>query len=737
MSGEESERLYELLPAIYRIRDGEHGEPLRALMGIMQEQFDLLGRDIDGLYDDWFIETCEEWVIAYIAELLGARLLHSVRSTGVYSQRALVANTISYRRRKGTLSMLEDLARDVTGWGAHAVEFYQLLNWTQHLNHLRFEHAPNPNVRNPARLNPNCVNRVGSVNLRSLDVVDRIDSAFDEVTHSVDIRRPTQVEGWHNIRNLGFFLWRLQSYPITGATVAPSEEYGDGFYFSPLGNPTMLFTNPQRSSDDSALSSEHNVAGPIRPLAFFQHPQRYYGWESDKSLAIYRGDRVDPAQLVPLEEVMCKDLGDWAEPPSGKVAIDVTNGRIAFAPGETPLEGITVSFHYGFSADIGGGPYDRRGSIDKAGKDDWHVIVAKHQPEPAPPQWRTSVGAAIADWDPVVHPRAVITIADNATYDENFTLNLDDAQHLVIQADNRNRPVLRFLDESGQPATLAISGGSGAKAMLSLNGVVMVGAVEIAAQSLGKLEITHGTLVPGWSLDEQGLPLFQDAASIGAAGDNAVLEVFIDASIVGPLHLPRDIEGLHINDSIVDSPDRGGEDPPSLGMALSASPAGDDPGPVTTVQRSTLLGGVVVKSMEHGSDSIFAKPLIASRRQQGCLRYSYVDDQTSVTPRRFRCQPDLAIATLKKQLEVEELAAAEESLLRARIKPEFTSVRYGEPGYAQLSFDAAQVIKSGAQSEAEMGVFEQLYQPQREANLRIRLQEYMPHGLQAGLVFVT
>ena len=36
-----------------------------------------------------------------------------------------------------------------------------------------------------------------------------------------------------------------------------------------------------------------------------------------------------------------------------------------------------------------------------------------------------------------------------------------------------------------------------------------------------------------------------------------------------------------------------------------------------------------------------------------------------------------------------------------------------------------------------MGVFHFLMQPQRETNLRVRLDEYLPFGLQAGLIFVT
>ena len=36
-----------------------------------------------------------------------------------------------------------------------------------------------------------------------------------------------------------------------------------------------------------------------------------------------------------------------------------------------------------------------------------------------------------------------------------------------------------------------------------------------------------------------------------------------------------------------------------------------------------------------------------------------------------------------------------------------------------------------------MGVYCQLKQPQRESNLRIRLDEYLPFSLEAGLIYVT
>ena len=130
--------LYRLLPAIYRIRDADEGGPLKALMQVIAEQVVALEENLAQLYDDQFIETCAEWVVPYIGDLIGVRGIYQVSELlASLSSRAEVANTIAYRRRKGTAAVLEQLARDVTGWNARAVEFFQLLATTQYMNHIR------------------------------------------------------------------------------------------------------------------------------------------------------------------------------------------------------------------------------------------------------------------------------------------------------------------------------------------------------------------------------------------------------------------------------------------------------------------------------------------------------------------------------------------------------------------------------------------------------------------------
>ena len=142
----DAERLYELLPEIYRVRDEREGGPLRDLLAVMAEQVIVLEESLDQLYDDQFIETCAEWVAPYIGALIGYRSLHGVVPR-ISSPRAEVAHTIAFRRRKGTASMLEQLARDVTGWDANVVEYFLRIGTTQFMNHIRPQHAYEPDLR--------------------------------------------------------------------------------------------------------------------------------------------------------------------------------------------------------------------------------------------------------------------------------------------------------------------------------------------------------------------------------------------------------------------------------------------------------------------------------------------------------------------------------------------------------------------------------------------------------------
>jgi hypothetical protein len=194
-------------------------------------------------------------------------------------------------------------------------------------------------------------------------------------------------------------------------------------------------------------------------------------------------------------------------------------------------------------------------------------------------------------------------------------------------------------------------------------------------------------------------------------------------SICGPLEIHLDAE-VTVENSIVDAL--------SDDAVAYAGPGGGAGGELTVVN-STLVGRIHARTLPLASDSIFLArvpdaapeeprlyPVRIDRRQEGCVRFSYVAPG-SRTPRRHKCQPA-------------DGARPEE---QARVRPQFTSLRYGDPSYGQLSTRCAAEITAGASDGSEMGAFHDLFTPQREANLRVRLDEYLRFGLEAGIFYVS
>lgn len=705
------EGLYELLPAIHRVRDAGEGEPLKAFLGVIAEQIRVLEESLDQHYDDQFVETCAEWVLPYLGDLLGVRPLTPLDADGGRSLRAYIANTMAYRRRKGTPAVLEQLALDVTGWRSRAVEFFHLLATTQHLNHLR---------REP----------LATANLRQTHDLDVVDAPFDVHAHTVDVRRPTApARGRYNIPHVGIFLWRLEAYPMERAI--PKKKAAGQYHFSPLGHDMPLYTLPETEDGITHLAEEINVPGPIRPLALDgdlkgfrpggappggQDPQhsRYYG--SGRSLAVSKD-----GQLIPPSDVVCLHLGGWVRrPPAGKVAIDPARGRLAFPAGENPGD-VRVSYSYGFSGDMGGGPYDRQQSLAETKSQTRLIRVATGTAVDTLQKARTEVDQYLAGLAPNDPADIVIRIEDSADYGGIVGFQLAHSGRLVVEAADGERPTVR----PQNPMTIEAPAG----ATVILNGLLVVGVVRLTGDF--ELRVTHCTLVPGRNLKENGDPTQPNNPSLATASDAHEPKVQVSRSIVGPIRLPAEAKTLHVSDSVIDAPS-------TNGIALSGLNP-DDVGPTMCVERSTIFGEVRARRLELAEESIFADRLRVERRQDGCCRFCSIS-AGSLTPRRYRCQPDLALAEVARArglASAAELGEQERRALEARLVPGFSSTRYGTPAYAQLRTDTAPEIRKGAEDGLEMGVFNRLEHPRREANLKLALEEYLRFGFEAGLFFVT
>lgn len=635
----DAQRLYELLPAVYRLRDADQGEPLKELLAVIADQVGVLEEDLAQLYDDQFIETCAEWVVPYIGDLIGYRTLHNV-VPAIGSQRAEVAHTIGFRRRKGTAAMLEQLARDVTGWNARAVEYFQLLGWTQWTpNHIRPDQWYAPD-------------------LRQWEPIEKIDGPFDTVAHTVDVRHIATGQGKHNIPNVGIHLWRLGAFPLRDSPAFALD--ARRFLFHPLGYDQPLFTNPVTEDEVTHLADPTNVPAPISRRVLDAYLSQYYG----PGLSLFLQGLTDQTKLM-----VC-DLSGWVHtPPPGKIALDPVLGRIAFGDPQTdpPL----VTFHYGFSDAMGGGGYDRAATFDP--------LLAPVEKVPAP---AATIQAALD----LIKAGGVAEVSDCGRYSETLAIDVDAGQRLELRAANEHRPTIVLGGD------LNITGGADAE--VTLNGLLIDGGTLVLGGNLRRLRLRHCTLVP--------------SASPSLIANLPDVTIEIDHCIVGALRIHERAQ-VAITDSIVDAGDE-------TAVAFAAA-NGSDAGATLQIADATVIGTVHTLDLQLASNSIFLGDVVSEKRQDGCVRFSYLP-LTSAVPRRFRCQP-----------------ADDSDALRVR--PQFTSRRYGDPGYGQLAQRTAAEIRTGADDEAEMGAFHELFQPQRETNLRVRLAEYLRFGLEAGIFYVT
>jgi hypothetical protein len=691
----DGKKLFELLPALYRLRDAQLAQtttqpalgPLQSLLAVIAEQIAAVEDDLDQLYDDQFIETCAPWVIPYIGDLIGYQPVHGV-APAVASPRAEVAHTISFRRRKGTVLVLEQLARDVTGWGAHAVEFFKLLADTQYMNHIRPHNYYAPDLR---RWQPR----------------GYMDTGFDSTAHKVDVRRIAVERGRYNIQNIGIFLWPLQSYSQTLTPASPIATNSPCMRLSSLGRDISLFNNPVTQGTDITTPAEpQNVPDRLRRHVLCKDISDYdkavaanttaatvyYG--AGNSLALYTQAQAN-APLMPVtpDKVQICDLsghdGSWANLPSAKtpknvvIAIDPWLGRIALQPSASPPT-VVATYYYGFSGDMGGGEYARASSFT-AGATQSVVHV--------PGDYATVQEAVKA-----LPGDGVVEISDSNIHTEpaGVTVNVRANGHIEIRARDGAHPTLVLNGElsviGGQDAEFDLNGiliTSNASPSSSFGALVHVPTTDVNKNNnqLSLLRIKHCTLVPGWALTPpQGAPQHpgQPTLIVEPASTQAVVQL----SILGAVQV-QGLATASISDSIIDANSK-------VHATL-----------LSLVSNCILWAGLA-------KADTWKAALWADRKQQGCVRFSYLPEST-IAPQQYECV-------------VEGPGTP---------GPLFESLRYGDPNYCKLFSITDDSVRRGADDGGEMGGFHFLLSPQRETDLQARMQEYLPVGLEYGIFYQT
>jgi hypothetical protein len=778
-----AEKIWDWIPAVYKELDALAVPPgvLRSLVEILARQAAVARRSIDRLWEDPFIEHCDDWAISYIGDLVGARLVHELNRRG---RRVDVAKTIFYRRRKGTPFVLETLIRDITGWSGVTRESFRRL--------ARTRHGLDPE---PTRLGGLVTGTPpgGWADLGSARGAELVDGAFDEFSHTPDFRQLQGKLGRLNIPKLNFHLYRLQPFEVNFAT--PAGFGSNSYTFDPSGRDVPLFTPDQTGREISCASAsdwqvpaplscrllgaaEYSMAGELidtlqaagLPQAAGQELSRYIGTvfpneqrlretvasldhagaifavfdqllgqaltqDSPKGRFIPSPVQQDPTAVAvaiggdrnsnPVEHqrVVAANLEDWGAslgpfPPEKVLAIDPELGRFRFLSAISEELWVPV-YHFGFSGEVGAGPYDLSGSLAIG-----QVTVVDNGGDANPgPVVMTPPGSPV---------QGVFQFEDSKTYLPDA--DISGIQKLTLQAASFERPYLRRVTPSGtewvfaaEPKSVVPPGGSEPEEnlrYLSLSGLWIgieqegaptgpcprppVAAALVLEGVFDRVVIRHCTLDPGGekARDASGQCLAIPYVRLLVRGN--VEELVIESSILGPIvedslsGSPGRIQKLLVRDSILQSID-------------SASPAVDIGLGRVDLERVTIFGDVEVNRL-YASDSLILGRVKVTDNQHGCFRFSAAnDDGAQRLPQQF------------------------ESHLFAPAVPNhfFTSRRFGDPGYAQLSERAPFEIVRGGENRSEIGAFNRLLAPIKLDDLKAKVNEFMPFGLIAQYIIET
>jgi hypothetical protein len=748
-----AERIWALIPETYRHEDGIAPDPgvLRAIVEVMAEQAAVARRSIDRLWADARIEEADDWAVPYIGALVGTRLANALNASG---RRTDVARTIGYRRRIGTVRLLEDLADDLANWDGVVAEAFKRLH--------RFHHGldaapprPGPVTATPPG---------GFADLRAARTDDILAGPFDDLAHFPEFRRLRAHLGRYNIPKVNLHLFRQEALPLTRLT---PFEFGDGRYaLDPSGRDVPLFRPKRRDRGACTPAVEWRVRGPIAcdllnaatfrlvretvPTGLETELSRLFGERFANAARLIEtvdallgeqslvpltaaqieqmiGQSIEPASpkanLVPealslavggssLAEpfgpgtLRAGDLATWRDAAPalrwGEVVVDPARARVLLTDGAPPGDRSLYCqrIYYGLCLPVGAGTYERR------------VGLAREGVTPVPRGPLGPDGEDLAPGPVTGFPlpdSGVHEFLDSKTYQPDLPGGNDLALtgDLTVQAADGTRPFVRIVPEADGTTLTITSPGAGATLLVDGLWLGIEPATNAPVAGPGNPPPVETRLIIDGAFARVVLRrMTLDPGGVRAriAPGEATAIPFVQLELAGEIE-------LLLVDRCITGPIHeiaGGVDPCSAAMVricdsiiVSADdrPAIRTPVAALEMDRCTVFGDIEGARIE-ASDCLIDGRLRIDDRQGSCLRFSAVAGSPGVR--------------------------AYESHFFAGGLPRWLFVAgvFGQPGFAQLAEIAPAEIRRGAENRSEMGAFNRALDPIRRSDLAAKLDEY-------------
>jgi hypothetical protein len=780
--------LFDRLPEIYRTRDAEQSPPdqLRAYLSAIESAYGYLHENIAQLYEDLFIDTCDDWVIPYLADLIGTTHLKGEPRT----LRADVADTIALRRRKGTLGAIERLAVNLTGWACRAVELRENLGWSQHLNHQRPDAGGQPPY-GADDITRFTVVRGGTLPIRDPAALALLGTPFDNFAYTADVKPAIDDPRHINLPNLAVFLWRLAAYRLPlvqplakgvtdlGPQAGGLARFAVRFDLHPLDMAVRLFNTsrpgflrPGTSGGIvSPLTEADAVPGPMLDARLTSgspagHPEAYVqvdffnaaatppaGFDlGDVGLHLFLPDTLE-ALLVPppLTAWQWRFRGDnlcaWEAGLRrplryGEIIIDPDIGRVLIGMESsaqvdeliTPQGSgfdprIYVSFTYGAVGPVGAHPVTRvfpvpTGTVDRRTVG---AVSGGVSLQSALGGLETATGPVVIEIkDSLVHQIDLAGIP-GTNIDGGTSLRL--AQSLTIRAAGEQRPIVLL----AQPLAfrpVAAAAATTEAPLVRLEGLYVApdpatfppGAALIRRAAVARLEIIGCTLAPGGHARRDGTRAPLTPGLRVANGYGFGAQADINAFVPTP-------------DIIIQRSITGGlaiDDGYRLDIEDSIVDAGLGVGDPPT-------GGFAIAAATNPATA-WGTPLdFDGLTCFGPVRVTRVGGVGGIFTQRFEVL-DNQHGCIKWSWfsgDGDRLPPNHFCVQAPKARLVFTSEWFNDPGYAQIARESDPRIRTLGPDDDAMGAFGFLLEAHKWTNLQVRLREFTPVGVRPLVVPIT
>ena len=784
----DNKTLYDRLPEIYRIKDTEQipSYPLKAYIDLVdQNVFEKIRKNIEELYHNQFIETCDDWVVPYIGDLLGTTHLQG----DAWTLRADVADTITLRRRKGTLGAIERLTFDLTKWGVHAAELFKNLSWAQHLNHQRPDRGGNPpyGVDMPKADQPKTVFG-GTLALKDPAMLSLLNTPFDPYAHAPDLKKAGFGQLRYNLPNLAIFLWRLIDYTLPITRPLFDHEYNYSyedvelgttynvtalcFHVDPCGHVLPLFNAHDYDAEAANIkvTALDDMPGPIHPARLtsgsasgnpdaYVHIETYNpsDWTQDnlfqKDIGLQLHFPNPPFTATDQWSIYGADLTCWENSlpkllKPYEIAIDPKLGRIILpiltSEEQTGLKDhLLLSCTYGAVGPVGSHPISRE-SVQET------IAVNYHEDKDGLQKALDGIQAAaepisIEIKDSMVHELDLTGLDGTIVQDGGVNLQLKHS--LTIRAASGERPVIKLAQPlrfrptyivSLQPVgseefetEQALYESLMKKLNVRLEGLYIARGDTfpanqplIARAGLNRLEIVNTTLDPGGQLQADGTRAEGLLSLKLKKGQGFTGDEHKYFSEIPEIVLSRSITG---------------------GLQIDSDYE-------LFITDSIIDGSKGVNDTLHGNTKDFAitsatKPLeewgppttlsnatfFGSMRVEKCSGRGGIwvhpllvfNDQTGCIKLSYFPEKGNRLP------QNHACVFSDEADLR------FTAEAVNQAGYGQLSFLADYQIREQGPNEDWMGAFNFILEAHKWRNIKIRYREFMPVGIRPLLIPVT